>query len=53
MSASSALEVDLSWREAELGSLKLLVAREDVDSVRYRAFARSLVSSLRALRGIL
>ena len=41
-SLADAIESDLAWREAELGSLKLLAAREDQKSVRYRALLRAL-----------
>ena len=39
---SKALEDDLSWREAELGALKLLAAQADEGSVRYLTLLRAL-----------
>ena len=39
---SNTLETDLAWREAELASLKVLVASEKEGTVRHRVLLRSL-----------
>jgi hypothetical protein len=45
---SDILEADLRWREAEIGSLKLLVSRAAKDSVQHRALLRALWAMLYA-----
>jgi hypothetical protein len=48
MNSWEQIEEDLSWREAEMGSLKLLLASAPKDSTRYRALLRAACAMLYA-----